>query len=370
MFTYNPTRVIYGSDFDLLLEEAAIRPRLGTRALVITNGELARDGTVHTIRESLERGGVESILLDGAGDHSAGDIVEEAGSLATGGRAGFIVGVGTPLTLDIAKAAAFSAGDRSGAYGSSGSIVTGAATKTLPFLAVPTRCWNPLLFSDMAVVSDGRDRPARLLRTGIHPDSAFFLTGLLDNLTVKQVMYDLVCIVSNCVETSVGGPGTIGYPFVTGAFTQAVSILRAIPTSDVPPDRKKIQIAGIHSAWFPLSPGVGFALGRSAYGQTGILPEWITATLVPEVTAHLVNEDPARSELLSGLMNLERTGESARDAEDIDKELRSLLAIADVPLRLRDLGLDRDLLADIAVTAADLCNVDGDTLSSLLEAAF
>ena len=369
MQAYNPSRILYGSEFRLLLREAAIVSRLGSRAILITNANLARDGTISTIRDSLENTGIECILFDDIGEIGTSDMVDEAASLASGGHAGYVIGVGSSTALDFARAVSIAAGlssrfdsfldDRRGSSRAAG----------LKFLAIPTRCWNPHLFSDLAGIIDTRDGAVRVVNTGVYPDSVFFLSGLLNNLTAKQVMYDLLCIFLNCIEATHQTIGTIGYPFLIKAFELAVSILRAIPTSDSPPDRGEIQSAGLYAAWFSSSPGIGFALGRSAHNHRGVSPEWIAAALLPEITGYLIRQYPKQIPGLLTMLGLDASENRQDDTQAIDREVRSLTALADVPLRLSDLGVDADELIDIADSACNICGVDGDTLLSLMRSA-
>jgi len=372
MYTYNPSRILHGCDLNRLFAESHINLRLGTHALVVTNAELSRNGTIRLVRDSLAGTGVDSILFDGIDERAASDIVDETASLAAGGRAEYVIGVGPPHILDIARVVCLAAEEGKNVYHFIDSKDTGASRGGLPFAAVPTRCWNPLLFSDMVVVTDARDGAARLIRTGRYPDSAFFFSGLLSNLTGKQVVYDLLCIFLSCIEGMAGAETAqaAGYPLILNAFQDAVSILRAIPTSDTPPDRERIQKAGIHSGWFSPFPGAGFALGTSSHSVAGISAEWVTAALIPEVAALRVAQDSGLLHTMLDLLGMDAAGEDEMDAEAVEREARSLTALADVPRRLRALGFERHRLPDIAAQAAGICDIEQGRLYSLLQAAF
>ena len=369
MIKFNPSRILHGSEMHVLFKEAGIDTRLGGHALLVTDTGLERDGVISNVRRDLERAGIESILFDAASENAMSDVVKDAASLASGGRAGYVIGLGAPVTLDIAKIISLIGGVGKDVHRVIDTNENGLAAGALPFLAIPTRCWNPLLFSDLAVIVDARDGTAKSVTTGANLDSAFFSTALLDKLTGKQIVYDLLCILASTIEAIHKAAGGVGYPLVSDASESVISILRAIPATDTPPDREATQIAGIHSAWFSSLPGAACALGRAAHAQTGIAPEWITAALLPGVTEFWMKEDPGRVPLLSQVLGLAPTGNREDDARGIEREVRSLTALADVPLRLRDLGLESRGFSDIAHSASRICGVDGETLHNLLQAS-
>jgi alcohol dehydrogenase class IV len=369
MIKFNPSRILHGSPMHALFKEAGIDTRLGGHALLVTDTGLERDGVISTVRSDLARSGIESILFDAAGENAMSDVVKNAASLASGGRAGFVIGLGSPITLDIAKIISLISGAGQDVHHFIDTDESGPVSGGLPFLAIPTRCWNPLLFSDLAVIVDARDGAAMPINTGVRPDSVFFSTEPLGKLTDKQIVYDLLCILASTIEAIHSAAGGVGYPLVTDASESAISILGAIPTTDTPPDREAAQIAGIHSAWFSSLPGAGNALGRAAHAQAGIAPEWITAALLPGVTDYLMKQDADRISPLLPVLGLESTGNLEDDAQGIEREIRSLAGLADVPLRLRDLGLESRHFSDIAKSASRICGIGEETLHNLLNAS-
>ncbi len=370
MIKFNPSRILYGSEMHSLIKEAGIDTRLGSHALLVTDAGLDRSGVITSVRSHLERAGIKSIVVDVAGENAMSDVVKDAVSLAAGGQAGYVIGLGSQNTLDIGKIICLAAGAGKDVHRLIDTTDSGPITGVLPFVAIPTRCWNPLLFSGLAVVVDARDGVARPVKTDAIPDTVLFSTELLDNLTAKQVIYDALCILESSIEASSEDERSVGYPLVSHAFESVVSILRAIPAGETPPDRKATQISGLHSAWFSSFSGAGTALGRAAHAQVGIAPEWVTAALLPGVTDYWMKQDPGRISRLSSLLGLDAAEKQEDDAWSVEREIRSLTALADVPLRLRDLGLESHNFSDIAESASPICGVDKETLHNLLQASF
>ena len=370
MVSFNPSRILYGSELVALFKESRIGSRLGDHALLVADPGLERDGVISNVRGSLERAGIKSILFDLAGENAKSNVVKDAAALASGGRAGYVIGLGSQNTLDIAKIISFVAGTGTDAHRAIDSSESGLNLSGLPFLAIPTRCWNPLLFSDLAVIKDARDGAAKPVRTGEGPDTLFFSTELLPRLTAKQTIYDVLCILASSVEAIHETGGEIGYPLIVDASGKVVSILRSIPAEDTSLDRISAQIAGIHSGWFSAHPGAGYALGRAVHARAGIAPEWVTGALFPGVSDWLVQEDNGRIPLLLATLGLEPTGNTEDDGLTMVREIRSLAAFADVPLRLREFGLHSDDFSDIAESASRICGIDSEILQNLLHASF
>ena len=369
MIKFNPSRILHGSDLSRLFEEAEIKPRLGGYALLIADSDLRRSGVVNEVRNHLESAGIESILFEITEENANSGMIREAVSLASGGRAGYIIALGPEQTLDIGKIVSLTVGTGRDVHDFIDKTDNRAQNIALPFLGIPTRCWNPLLFTGLAVIGDARDGAARPVKTGVLPDTVFFGTELQKNLTGKQVLYDLLCILGSSIEENNREPGSLGYPLIFQAFISVVSILRDLPSGDTPPDRGAVQIAGIHGAWFSTNPGAGNALGRAAHVQIGIAPEWVAAALLPGVARHWMEQDPARIQKLLTMLELEKTGDQRDDTELVEREIRSLMALADVPLRLRDLGVESRVIPGIAESASSICGIDTGTLGDLLRAS-
>jgi alcohol dehydrogenase class IV len=226
-----------------------------------------------------------------------------------------------------------------------------------------------MLFSDKAVIVDSRDGTPKLVPTGTYPDTVFFLVTLPEALTEKQILYDLVCILGDCIESARFVSGALSLPMVLHAMKGTVSALRAIPSGETVLDRGHVQTAGIQSAWAFPHTGIGFALGTCAESMTGVSFEWITAALIPEISRYCLRQDNARIEVLLDVLDLESTGNGEEDIAAVEEEVRSMAGLADVPLRLRDLGVDPDQTSNIADCASGICGIRGDTLLDILRAA-
>lgn len=369
MMMFSPSRILHGSQMDTLFDEAGICARLGGYALLVTDAALQRNSVITDVRGRLERAGIESILFDVADENANSGIVKNGVSLASGGRAGYVIGLGSQSILDIGKIIAIAAGtgmdvhdliDTGGSIGGSGA---------LPYLAIPTRCWNPLVFSGLGIIIDARDGIAKCVQTGGAPDTVVFSSTLPEKLTTKQIIYDTLCILESTIEANREDTGCVGYPLISHAFETVVSILRSIPIGETGPNRGAAQIAGIHSAWFSSHPEPGSALGRAAHALTGIAPEWITAALLPGVTDYWIEQESGRVPRLLSLLGLETTENPQDDAVRVGREIRSLTALADVPLRLRDLGLEPRIFSSIAESASPICGIGSETLEGLLNAS-
>lgn len=369
MFIYNPSRILHGTALHTLIRDAEINSRLGNHALFVTNTDILSDDAVQSVRDTLKHEGVESILFDADGMQAGDEIVNEAVSLASGGRAEYVIGMGTPDTVEYAKIIAAAAGTGCSVYELIDNTPANSTAVRMPFVAVPARCWNPFLFSDKAVIVDPRDGEPKIVRTRKYPDTVFSYSGLLDSLTEKQVLYDVLCILGTCIEYEYHTNDVVGSPLLRDSMSESISILRNIPGSDSGVDRERAQIAGIHAEWVSSGAAVGPFLGRCANAGTGISTEWVTAALLPEVCRYYLHRNPERTSHMMEVLGLDTADDPDEQAGVVENEIRLLAGFADVPLRLRDFGMDASDVSNLAGCVSGMCGVDGDILRELLSAA-
>lgn len=393
MQRYNPSRLLRGDDIGTLVDKARIAPRLGNRALLVIDPDLERTGD--GLRHRLAEAGIQGILFNRVAENATSDIVEDALSLAASARAQYVVGIGSPVTLSYAKTIAFAAGyagTRKTVFDlidSAGLPARGDTTGTprpgvrnpfmeqipverLPFIAIPSRCWNPLIFTDFAVVTDSRNRLSRIIETGVYPDSVLALNSLVDGCTEKQVVYDMLCVLSSCIEgghdasadasADAGADAAIAAPLFHSALSGVIGSIRGLPM-DEHIDRYAVHTFGIQASFAAVSLGVGTALGWAIHGSADIPVQWACASLLPRTTTHRIGEKPSVGPYLAEYLEVE-------SPELIDEEMRSLVAMADIPLRLRDLGLIAGHTEAVSRSASDICGTPYARLAEIVEDSF
>lgn len=345
-----------------MVEEAGVGSRLGGRALLVADGE--ESGVIDAVRSDLRRAGVEVILFDEASEGS--DVVQSAARLMSDSRALFVVGAGAPPCLSTGKAISLVAAHPDQSIDS---FLGGAqvAPGAFPFLAMPTQCWSPLAFSDMAILTDVRDRTGKAIHTGIYADSLFFVRQYLDVLTEKQVVYDLFCIIQSCLEAYALASESVGRPLLSGTLREAVRIAETLVQQNNPIDRALVQSLGIRSAFAAEDQGVGAAIGWAAHCIRGIPIQWAATVVLPEAAGVVVDTDTIAP--LVDLFGIENPDDSASWAPQLTDRLRSLASMADIPMRLGDLGITATDIRRIGLCAQDISGVGASLIHGMLVGA-
>ena len=372
-----------GNDLHSMFSETSAERRLGNRALIITGPEEFEDGSLYLLQREMQKSGIDGVVCDAAGRLSKSDAAAEAASLLLRSKAQWALGLGDPSIQGLAKAATLLARMDGAGYTMDDFLDNRVSAvvppgSLYPYLAVPTQCWNPLIYTDLAAVTDSRDRGACIISTGVYADAVFHSAEITSLQTEKQLVYDLVCILVSVFESLSQSPNTISRPLLNSALTGALEILRQIPSSETPVESGIVQSLGLLSsrAGSVSPPGPGFACGRAVLGLHDIEAQWTTAALLPGIAAISSRRgaaaDGSLRPFLIELLGIEETDES-EDTEYtvglIEDEIRALTGRADVPLRLHDLGLDNPDLPRIKTIAADLCGEEPELLAGLLEAA-
>jgi alcohol dehydrogenase class IV len=382
MLHYSPSRLYQGGDLRALAVADGTAQRLGDRALLVTDGDAPR--IVDAAKSDLHDAGVEVVIFGEADDDARSDVVERAVRLFVDSRARYVIGLGSSVSLSIGKAACLAAAfpektiyDFIDVSGNGRAAPPSERRLPLRYVAVPTQLWNPLVLTDVAVLTDARDKSARRVATAIHPDSVFFSSRFLPMLTEKQAVYDLLCILQSCVEAySTAGPA-IEIPLLAATLSAAAAELSKIPYDDNLVDRESAQILGIHAAFCRAAllgggsvhtsgtgVGIGAAVGWAVHSKTAIPVQWAAASILSETArASIV---PQKAPEIAGHLGLAE----GEDVYAVVEELRSLTALADVPLRLRDLAVAAEDLPAIGRTASALCGAPPETIQEILQNSY
>ena len=382
MVYYVPSRSAFGDELHSQLAETQVAHRLGDRALVITGPEREQDGSLEVLKNALSRAGIVGAICDTAAEYARSDVVADMVSLIQRSKAQWVLGFGGPATLSIAKTAALVAG-LGPAVSSVDSVLDSGAPPVsdfgtaYPVVAVPTASWNPLVYGDMAVVTDSRDRNARLLKTGIYADCVLHSTQFLKFQTEKQLVYDLLCILLTCIEAlpQLHARMAVTAPLVLSVLDDALRLLRELPSSDEPPSSVVVQLLGLNASrsTSAFTPGPATAAGWAIYGQFDITLQWVSAALLPGASSYAasrgVEADPGFLENFGALFGADDAENAVDAVQLIEDDVRSLAGMADIPIRLRDFGIDIDDVSSLALTTGRICDEDTIKLTGMLEDA-
>ena len=348
-----PTDVRFG--LDVVNRIAAVVGSYGERVLLVTEAILYEGKVIDRIQALFEKKGIQYIVFDEVVPHATSVIVDEGVKLARSARAEIVIGLGGVRTLSVAKCIAMVApGDVDMDEYLAGIQPTG---KPLAYIAIPTTCRDPFLLVDEYLVTDGRDRIAKIGRTQRRITKAVIVDPKLTaTLPPKYTATTLMDTLLSAVE---------GYLSSRSSFLSDTFFLRACELVgkiigqlvDQPDDlrvRMNASMAGLLTAiGLTMSKsGVGTALAYAINGNFMVPKSWISSIMLPHVMEFYSGIASEKLNRVAGFL-----GEDVDEAAPVEgagravEAVRRIIGSLGLPTRLRDFDLNLDDMVDIASIA-------------------
>jgi alcohol dehydrogenase class IV len=374
-----PTDIRFG--LDVVNRIASVVSQYGERVLLVTEAILYEGKVIDRIQGLFEKKGIQYIVFDEVVPHATSKVVDEGMNLARSARAEIVVGLGGVRTLSVAKCIAMaSPGELEMDEYLSGVQPSG---QPLAYISIPTTCRDPFLLVDEYLLTDGRDRSAKIGRTQRRINKAVIVDPKLTiTLPPKYTATTLMDTLLVAVE---------GYLSSRSSFLSDTFFLRACeligkiigPLVNQPDDlrvRMNASMAGLlASLGLTISKsGVGTALAYAINGSFMVPKSWVSSIMLPHVM-----------EFYSGIASEKLTAVARYLGEDVDDEapvegaaraveaVRRIIGSLGLPTRLRDFDLNLDDMVDIAGIARnfDMMNylprsISAEDLYELVKSAY
>ncbi|HUX41955.1 MAG TPA: iron-containing alcohol dehydrogenase [Rectinemataceae bacterium] len=361
-FSIRP-RVWIGSDSLLRLPLFAGEFGVENRAILVADPLLHESGMITRVSSLLEDRGVKVLLFDEIPERASTRAAEDALRLTRGSKSAFVIGLGGQKTLMIARAAACLGRDRLDID----AFIDGAAAGTLPLplVEIPTSLRHPFMCEDAIVLSDARDRRARLIRSpGSAPAAVLIDPNLSTGLSAKLGASCVIDSLMGAIESYISARSTFLSDHILEKaiefLAKSLSIIIARP--DDPSARgeawKGAFLAGLGQG--SSAPGIGRAVALAINAKHGVPKASLAAILLPysmEMGAKSRIEKIARVASLLGDEPKEGFGEltHAEAAAKAIEWLRTRLGLLKIPSRLKDFDVTLD---DLVETARDAREFD------------
>jgi len=374
-----PTDIRFG--LDVVNRIASVVSQYGERVLLVTEAILYEGKVIDRIQGLFEKKGIQYIVFDEVVPHATSKVVDEGMNLARSARAEIVIGLGGLRTLSVAKCIAMaSPGELEMDEYLSGVQPSG---QPLAYISIPTTCRDPFLLIDEYLLTDGRDRSAKIGRTQRRINKAVIVDPKLTiTLPPKYTATTLMDTLLVAVE---------GYLSSRSSFLSDTFFLRACeligkiidPLVSQPDDlrvRMNASMAGLlASLGLTISKsGVGTALAYAINGSFMVPKSWVSSIMLPHVM-----------EFYSGIASEKLTAVARYLGEDVDDEapvegaaraveaVRRIIGSLGLPTRLRDFDLNLDDMVDIAGIARnfDMMNylprsISAEDLYELVKSAY
>ena len=328
---YNPTQIITGEGSYSQLPDVVAR--LGKRALVVRSPHAPQPGPL------LEAAGVGVVETEPVTREPTVNVVDAGLALARAESVEVVVGIGGGSPMDVAKAIAglFPHPGAASDYLGDDRQVPGGG---LPFIAVPTTAGTGAEVTKNAVLID----PAHHVKTSIRHDSMFARAAIVDpELTYSLPPEVTAACGSDALCQAIEAYVSIGAMPVTDALAvEAIRLVgRALPIAYREPGDRQARadmlygslLAGLALANARLGGvhGMAHPLGYRFNIPHGV----ICGLLLPHVMAYNLHYSEVKYAHVADLLGYKSAAQSV-------EAVNRILGAINLPLRLRDVGVERE----------------------------
>ncbi len=375
-----PTDIRFG--LDVANRIAAVVSEYGERVLLVTEAILYEGKVIERVQALLEKKGLQHIVYDEVVPNATSSVVDEGVKLARGAHADVVVGLGGVRTLSVGKCIAMVAAGQA----EMDDYLSGVQPKgaSLPYVALPTTCRDPFLLTNEYLVTDSRDRMAKLGRVPAGPARAVIIDPRL-----SATLPPKFTAATTLMDTLLAG--VEGYLSSRNNFLSETFFLPALeqigrtvgPLRDAPDDlrvRMHASTAGLLVALGLVvsRTGVGAALAYAINSRFMVPKSWISSILLPHVLEFYAGVAAEKLSTVAAFLGEEAAGGSpAEGAARAVEAVRRILGSLGLPARLRDFDLNLDDMVEAASTARalDMMNylprsVSAEDLYELLKSAY
>jgi alcohol dehydrogenase len=343
---------------DVVNRLALFAAQTAERCLIVVDPALYEAKIVERVVAILNAKNIQFIVFDEISEDPGTKTAEEIINLARGSRSQAVIGMGGARVLSLAKAVAMAAREEGDLDG----IVDGRPLRTegLPYLAIPTAYRDPFLYSDRVLLTDSRDRSAKIVAAQGDLTRLVLIDPTLC-VSLSPKLSSLVCldIVLECLEGYISQKASF---FSDTIFEKAFELgFRAldgfISRPEDPQNRQSAAEAAFLSAYglAASSLGIGSALGFCLNSRYSIPKASLSAIFLPYIMESASVSRVEKMARLAALSGEETAGLTSVEAagKAIDG-IRQRLGAMRVPTRLKDFDLKLDDLVESAAAARDM----------------
>ena len=301
----------------------------GQRVLILTDPAFDGGKELGILTHSLDRAAVPYLVLPRKTRQSLAEALKEAVTVAQASRMDVLAALGGADQLSLGRAA----------------VIDLSATKTVPYLEVPSGICYPLLLRPEAFLSTGHPSDVRFLPFSTSAVHQIFLdphmaTGQSPKSSVASLLEALFYAVEACLHDSTG---LTEQSLLVGAVESIWSTLRQIYENPANAEYRLLATqAGFNIAVAcALGPrGAGLSFSYTLAGLAGLSTSAFGSLLLAPLLEGYAPKAGARLKILARAFGYEvAPGDEATLAPKIAQDVRKFLNAHKLPLRLADYKL-------------------------------
>lgn len=348
VLSQSPVRVVFGPG--TLSQLGAIAREFGaTRVLLVSDPHIVAAGYVDRAESVLKDAGIEPLVFDGARENPTTEHVAAGVAAVRDAGVDLIVGLGGGSAMDCAKGINLiltNGGDIADYWGEDK-----PAKPMLPSIAIPTTAGTGSEAQSFALISDpvthqkmacGDRRPPA--KGGLRPQAAILDSDLTRTQPRHVATAAGIDAVSHAIETSASTRrDATSLEFSRQAWLRLESSFDDAMRDPENETARQNMLLGAHLAGAAIECsmlGAAHACANPLTARCGILHGWAVGVMLP----HVIRFNASNGQ--NPYLHL------ASDAELLALRVERMLAIAELALRLRDLNVAQEQLAELAELAA------------------
>ena len=320
----------------------------GTRYMLILDPVLEEFGTSSKIEESLKDRSINYFVFDEIPQAPDTTVVAQALRLAREAHVHGVISVGGPKTANIGRAVCALT---EGAQPTSGS---------LPFITVPTTIRDSFLFSDTSPLIDARSRQLKMLK--LQPALcrlALFDPNLTVTLTESQSVSMILHTVCIAIEAYISQKANFfsdtiiekAVELLGGALTEPSALTASSPKEQLALEGGCMTSLGVSSS----SIGAGTLLAHAIHARYKLATSLTATVFLPYIIEDAAKYKTEKLAKLARIMHAAAdTSSNEAAVSALTETIRSKIAAANLPARLKDLSVSIEQLALAAEDAAKL----------------
>ncbi|MEL3909130.1 MAG: iron-containing alcohol dehydrogenase [Treponemataceae bacterium] len=333
--------------------------KFSRKVMLIADPVLKASGLLTKAQKALEDYDVDVFVFDDMVQNPSSDLIERALKLARGAKVDGIIGMGGMTICSIARVVASQYNEEASIY----DFFEGQEPKSepLPLCQIPSTCRDPFLFMNVSPVTDARNRNTKLIK-------------LQDNLG-KLVVFD-PNVYSGIPQSSLtsmvfAGVGVAFEAYIStksNFFSQTI-LKKAIELFLLTVNKQKEKLIGTSVEQVlaeatcltaiglaTSSPGLGTAISLAVSSRYDISSSLVASVLFSYIMRDAIKSNLDKVVALAKMLETELVDETdlLAKAEAGVIEVRRLLSVANLPMRLKDIELTIEALVPVAQDASAL----------------
>ena len=366
----NKSRIISGR---CKIDKLAGLIRPGCKRAVVVKDPLIPESAASGIASMLLKKGIDCVFYTDIKGRISSKDAEALSDFIKKGFIQCVIGFGGCKIINTARLAVSSAESGRGIDDilDSGYVQINDKTR-IEYLEIPSSIRNPLMFTSLAASADSRSREVKIIDTGMAPSVIIRDPSLYESLPRSRKDSIYFELLLNAAEQLL----LRERHFFTDSLLSAVFAKLFKSRGELSIDELSDAALCCDYASSISGPGIGYYISLVLNNLTGVPGSFLSAILLPHLLDNYFSSLPDSADEIIRYAGMEN---SAADfgSEDFTAEIRKLIKIKNLPIRLSETGIRKEILQPASLLSSEYpdyvkpgISMTAEKISALLKSAF